>query len=177
MTSASKNSDRSSNETYVQSDHLQSPRNPQHPLKITKAPIGAFQCSPLSAMQSPRAGLYQNGIYIFILYSLSHGCMLSCTVQPRWKGALELPSCNLLSGSHFSQSQRKACEKRCSLTQVFINRIFWENSKGLKVVVDDNIARHLPEAQVMTAYICDISHIKVAYSGSNPSSVEVKLVS
>lgn len=57
-----------------------------------------------------------------------------------------------------------------------IIRIFWENSNGLRVVVDDNMDQHLPEAQIMTADICGISHTEVASLGSNHSSVEVNLV-
>jgi hypothetical protein len=56
-----------------------------------------------------------------------------------------------------------------------ITDIIWETSKGLKVVVDDNMVQHVPEAQIMTADIHDISQTNVASSGSNPSLVEIKL--
>lgn len=57
-----------------------------------------------------------------------------------------------------------------------VTLVFWENSKGLKVVVDDNMVQHIPEAQIMTADICVVSHTEVASSGSHPSPVEVKLI-
>lgn len=57
-----------------------------------------------------------------------------------------------------------------------ITRIFWENGKGLKVLVDDDMVQHIPEAQTMTADTYGISHIREASSGVKPSAVEVKLL-
>ncbi|KAJ5890067.1 hypothetical protein N7504_010877 [Penicillium tannophilum] len=56
-----------------------------------------------------------------------------------------------------------------------ISRIFWVNYKGLKVVVDDDMVQHLPEAQSMVADICDLSSTEMASSSAN-CPVEVKLV-
>lgn len=57
-----------------------------------------------------------------------------------------------------------------------ITVMIWETSKGLKVVVDDNMVQHLPEGQIMTADIYGISQTNVASLGSPPSLVEIKLV-
>ncbi|KAJ5556321.1 hypothetical protein N7494_000236 [Penicillium frequentans] len=57
-----------------------------------------------------------------------------------------------------------------------ISRIFWINYKGLKVVVDDDMVQHLPEAQSMVADICDLSSTEMASPSAKCSEVEVKLV-
>ncbi|KAJ5473971.1 hypothetical protein N7475_003537 [Penicillium sp. IBT 31633x] len=59
-----------------------------------------------------------------------------------------------------------------------ISRILWVNSKGLKVLVDDNVVQHLPEAQIMIADVCEPSytHVPRAPSRAKCSGVEIKLV-
>ncbi|KAJ6002565.1 hypothetical protein N7451_005112 [Penicillium sp. IBT 35674x] len=57
-----------------------------------------------------------------------------------------------------------------------ISRILWVNNKGLKVVVDDDMVQHLPEAQSMVADICEFSSTEKGSSSAKCSEVEVKLV-
>jgi hypothetical protein len=59
-----------------------------------------------------------------------------------------------------------------------ILRILWVNSKGLKVLVDDNVVQHLPEAQIMIADVCELSYTQVQMAPSKVkcSRVEIKLV-
>ncbi|KAJ5348593.1 uncharacterized protein N7506_001846 [Penicillium brevicompactum] len=59
-----------------------------------------------------------------------------------------------------------------------ISRILWANSKGLKVLVDDNVVQHLPEAQDMVADICELSYtqVQMAPSRAKCSGVEIKLL-
>jgi hypothetical protein len=59
-----------------------------------------------------------------------------------------------------------------------ISRILWVNSKGLKVLVDDNVVQHLPEAQDMIANICELSYtqVQMAPSRAKCTGVEIKLV-
>lgn len=79
-----------------------------------------------------------------------------------------------LTARTFLNLKAKLAEKlRIDLN--LISRIFWVNYKGLKVVVDDDMVQHLPEAQSMIADICDVSSTEMA-SSSAKCSVEVKLV-
>lgn len=58
-----------------------------------------------------------------------------------------------------------------------ISHIIWVNRKGLKVLVDDNMVQHLPEAQTMVADICEIPYTQVTDDPrAKCSRVEVKLV-
>jgi hypothetical protein len=57
-----------------------------------------------------------------------------------------------------------------------IARILWGNSNGLEVMVDDDMVQHIPEGQIMTADISEVSCIEVASAGLKPSVAEIKLV-
>jgi hypothetical protein len=58
----------------------------------------------------------------------------------------------------------------------FVTRVIWINSKGLKVVVDDDMIQQLPEAQIMIADFCELPYTDLASSSTGCSEVEVKLV-
>ncbi|KAK4957023.1 hypothetical protein LTR66_013265 [Elasticomyces elasticus] len=58
-----------------------------------------------------------------------------------------------------------------------ISHIIWVNRKGLKVLVDDNMVQHLPEAQTMVADICEIPYTQETDDlRAKCSRVEVNLV-
>ncbi|MBZ6376944.1 MAG: hypothetical protein LBE67_18810 [Kocuria palustris] len=57
-----------------------------------------------------------------------------------------------------------------------ITRIVWVNSKGLKVVVDDDVVGQLPEAQIMIARILEDLYTERAPLRAERSEVEVELV-
>ncbi|KAJ5283500.1 hypothetical protein N7505_001480 [Penicillium chrysogenum] len=57
-----------------------------------------------------------------------------------------------------------------------IIRIIWVNSKGLKVMVDDDVVRQLPEAQIMTGSVLEFLYTETAPSGALRPEVEVELV-
>ncbi|KAJ5946417.1 hypothetical protein N7454_003256 [Penicillium verhagenii] len=56
-----------------------------------------------------------------------------------------------------------------------ISRILWVNNNGLKVMVDDDMVQHLPEAQSMVADICELSYTEMDPSSAKCSEVEIKL--
>jgi hypothetical protein len=57
-----------------------------------------------------------------------------------------------------------------------VDRIIWENIKGLKILVDDDVVQHIPEDQIMTAEFCEVPGAETApFSGVKPSAVEIKL--
>lgn len=57
-----------------------------------------------------------------------------------------------------------------------ITHVIWVNSKGLKVVVDDDVIQQLPEGQIMVADICGLPYAGMAPSSTGYSEVEVKLM-
>ena len=57
-----------------------------------------------------------------------------------------------------------------------ITRIIWVNSKGLKVVVDDDVVQQLPEAQIMTGSVLELLYTEMAPSGALRPEVEIELV-
>ncbi|CAG8238246.1 unnamed protein product [Penicillium olsonii] len=58
-----------------------------------------------------------------------------------------------------------------------ISHIIWVNRKGLKVLVDDNMVQHLPEAQTMVADICELPYTQETDDlRAKCSRVEVNLV-
>ncbi|KAJ5981958.1 hypothetical protein N7451_012058 [Penicillium sp. IBT 35674x] len=59
----------------------------------------------------------------------------------------------------------------CSVT-----RILWVNSKGLKVVVDNDMVQQIPEGQIMIADVCVLLFSEMAPSSTRCSEVEVKLM-
>jgi hypothetical protein len=174
---ASENAGRSPEETYVQPDHLPSLVNPHRSLEIAKFCVGALQDSPLPAMQSPKAGSYHNDKISFAYYAY-HRTVACFYIQIKQGG-------KALSSHHHAiyLVNRTALDLKEQLARMahvdlsLITHIFWETSRGLKVVVDDNLVQHLPEAQIMIADIRVISHKEVTSSGcGGPCSLEVKLV-
>ncbi|OQE10605.1 hypothetical protein PENFLA_c086G11058 [Penicillium flavigenum] len=57
-----------------------------------------------------------------------------------------------------------------------LTRIIWVNSKGLKIVVDDDVVRQLPEAQIMTGSVHEFLHTGMAPSAAKRPEVEVELM-
>lgn len=57
-----------------------------------------------------------------------------------------------------------------------VDRIIWENIKGLKILVDDDVVQHIPEDQIMTAEFCEVSGAETAsFNGVKPSVMEIRL--
>lgn len=109
---------RSSKETYVQSDHIQSPVNPQRTLEIPKVSIGALQGSPLPAMQSPKAGSYHNEVvsfHIILTFSQLHAFMYSLSKVERCSQATIMQFTWRIAPPLIS---KKSLRKRCRLNQV-----------------------------------------------------------
>ncbi|CAG8000048.1 unnamed protein product [Penicillium salamii] len=175
MPSASGNEGRLPKETYVQPDHLQSLVNPQRSPEIPTASIGALQDSPLHPLQSSKAGSYRNVImYFSYTYPLTVACFY---VQFKQNGkALSSHHHAIYLINRTSLELKEKLAKKVQIDPSLITHIFWEHSRGFKVMVDDNVVQHLPEAHIMTADIYDISQTEVASSGSKLCPVKVKLV-
>lgn len=157
-------------------DHPQSFVNPQGSLGIPTISIGALQVSPLPSMQSPKAGSYLNGILYF-----SHHTYLptvACFYVQFKQGGKALSSHHyaIYLVNRTSLELKEKLARKVQVDPSLITHIFRENSRGLAVMVDDNVVRHLPEAQIMTADIRVVSLTEVTSSAFNPCPVEVKLV-
>ena len=66
--------------------------------------------------------------------------------------------------------------EKLQIDPCLISRLICVNSKGLKIVVDDDMVQQLPEAQIMIADICELPYTDMAPSSTGYSEVEVKLV-
>lgn len=75
-----------------------------------------------------------------------------------------------------SRDLRETLAEKVQIDPNTITCMFWVNPKGLKVLVDDAMVQHLPEAQIMTAHICELPYAEPASTGSRPSAVQVKLL-
>ncbi|KAJ6012408.1 hypothetical protein N7522_002763 [Penicillium canescens] len=75
-----------------------------------------------------------------------------------------------------SRDLKSKLAEKLQIDPRLITRIICVNSKGLKVVVDDDVVQQLPEAQIMTADICQLPYTDMAPSSTGYSDVEVKLV-
>ncbi|OKP06462.1 hypothetical protein PENSUB_6452 [Penicillium subrubescens] len=54
-----------------------------------------------------------------------------------------------------------------------VNRIIWENTNGLRILVDNDVVQHIPEDQIMTAELCQVSGAETApFNGVKPSAVD-----
>lgn len=110
---------------------------------------------------------------------LLHSCMLLCSVQSSRKCVPKFPLRTVPSGTNFPRPQRKALGKgtnRSSTCRSYYLGKYWENIKGLKILVDDDVVQHIPEDQIMTAEFCEVPGAETApFSGVKPSAVEIKL--
>ncbi|KAJ5288299.1 hypothetical protein N7508_011074 [Penicillium antarcticum] len=66
--------------------------------------------------------------------------------------------------------------EKLQIDPCLITRVIHVNSKGLKVVVDDDMIQQLPEARIMIADICELPYTGMAPSSTGYSEVEIKLV-
>lgn len=69
--------------------------------------------------------------------------------------------------------QEKLAEK-AQADPKLIAHIIWETRSGLKILVDDDVVKHIPEGQIMTAEFCEVFD-KDALSDKS-SAVVVKLL-
>ena len=66
--------------------------------------------------------------------------------------------------------------ERVRTDPTLIARIIWQNSNGLKILVDDDVVQHIPEGQFITAEVCYMSDTDTISSSVKSSVMEVKLV-
>ncbi|OKO96345.1 Grainyhead-like protein 2 -like protein [Penicillium subrubescens] len=66
--------------------------------------------------------------------------------------------------------------ERVRTDPTLIARIIWQNSNGLKILVDDDVVQHIPEGQFITAEVCHMSDTDTVSSSVKSSVMEVKLV-
>jgi hypothetical protein len=169
---------RYSTELNVRSYRHQSPINIQHPLEFPGIPAGDMQNSVSPATLSSTAGSYCYFRIYFVASYLPYLVTVACFyVQINQNGKLA-PSYHhaiYLAERTSLDLKEKLCEKML-VDPRLIARILWGNSNGLEVMVDDDMVQHIPEGQIMTADISEVSCIEVASAGLKPSVAEIKLV-
>ncbi|KAJ6003847.1 hypothetical protein N7540_013129 [Penicillium herquei] len=148
---------RLSQEHYTQSNDTQSPLSLNPPLEIPKLSNGAMKPSTGTKRSS-------QAVACFYVQFTHNGSFAS-----RRHHAIYLEnrtSCDL---------QRKLAEK-LQIDLGAITCIFWQNSKGLKVLVDDDTVQYLPEGQMMAAVVRESPCTAVAFAGYEPLAMEIKLL-
>jgi transposase len=71
---------------------------------------------------------------------------------------------------------KKRLAEKVQTDLTLIARIIWENSNGLKILVDDDVVQHIPEGQSMTAEFNELSDTGAIPTRVKSSVMEVKLV-
>lgn len=138
--------------------HSHSPVCQERPPKIPYGSVGASKNSPPPAKHSSKSVAC-----FYILFALS-GKQTEGTYHAIY-----------LTG-RTSRNLKVELAAKLHIDPCLIPRIIWINSKGLKVVVDDDMVGQLPEGQIMIASIHEYSTPEMAPSSAKRSEVEVELV-
>lgn len=171
----STSSTRSSASPHVQPDRLQSPGGLQYPLEIPNVPVATSKRSTPATLSFKAGSYYYHRKYSFASYLQNLDTVACFYVQISPTGKLP-PSYHhaiyLAERTYFDFKEKLG--ERMQVDPRRIARILWRNSKGLEIMVDEDVVQHLPEGQLMAASIREISHTEVA--SSLKPSVEIELV-
>ncbi|KAJ5365206.1 hypothetical protein N7517_008092 [Penicillium concentricum] len=126
--------------------------------KVPEVSIGTSQSS------SPPANYCSKSVACFYLYFTQSG------KQPQ--GSYYA----IYLADRTSLNLKVELAEKLQIDPCLISRLIWVNSKGLKVLVDDDMVQQLPEALIMSADICELLYTEMAPSSAKCSRVEVKLV-
>jgi hypothetical protein len=137
--------------------------------------VGTSRSPPPPANHPSKSGSYHrkaNSFFIYLYFAVA--CLYVLFTQSGKQSQGTYYAIYLASRTFLNLKVELAA--KLQIDPCLIIRIIWVNSKGLKVMVDDDVVRQLPEAQIMTGSVLEFLYTETAPSGALRPEVEVELV-
>ncbi|KAI2734267.1 transcriptional regulator family: Grainyhead/CP2 [Penicillium roqueforti] len=155
--------------------HSHSPVCQERPPKVPYCSVGASKSSPSPAKHSSKSGSYHrksNSFYAHFYFAVACFYILFALSGKQPEGTYHA----IYLTGRTSRNLKVELAAKLHIDPCLIPHIIWINSKGLKVVVDDDVVGQLPEGQIMIASVHEHSTTEMAPSSAKRSEVEVELV-
>lgn len=142
--------------------------------KPLKGSIGTSASSPFPADLSKFGSYHRKANSFFTYLYFAVACFYVLFAQNGKQ--IQATYYAIYLASRTSLNLKVQLAAKLQIDPCLVIRIIWVNSKGLKVVVDNDVVRQLPEAQIMTGNVHKFLHTGMALSGAKRPEVEVELV-